>query len=60
MHVLSAFSAVLQVEQYKEKLARALADMENMRERTMRQADKEKQFAIAVSPWPEKSSQPCN
>lgn len=50
MHVLSACSAVLQVEQYKERLARALADMENMRERTMRQADKEKQFAIAVSP----------
>ncbi|CAL8468666.1 g8206 [Coccomyxa elongata] len=38
---------IQEVEQYKERLARALADMENMRERTMRQADKEKQFAIA-------------
>lgn len=40
---------VLQVEEYKDRLARALADMENMRERTMREAKREKQFAISVS-----------
>lgn len=38
----------VQVEEYKDKVARVLADMENMRERTMRQAEREKQFAIAV------------
>jgi hypothetical protein len=38
-----------QVEEYKEKFARALADMENLRERTARAAERSKQFAIGVS-----------
>lgn len=38
----------VQVEEYKEKFARALADMENLRERTARAAERSKQFAIGV------------
>ncbi|KAK9915261.1 hypothetical protein WJX75_006840 [Coccomyxa subellipsoidea] len=38
---------IQEVEKYKDRLARALADMENMRERTMRQAEREKQFAVS-------------
>ena len=49
---MTALLTIMQVEEYKDRLARALADMENMRERTMRQAEREKQFAVSVSCWP--------
>lgn len=50
--IMTALLTIMQVEEYKDRLARALADMENMRERTMRQAEREKQFAVSVSSWP--------
>ena len=50
--IMTALLTITQVEKYKDRLARALADMENMRERTMRQAEREKQFAVSVSSWP--------
>ena len=37
-----------QVADYKDKLVRVLADMENLRERTARQAEQSRSFAIQV------------
>ena len=37
-----------QTDELKERLARALADMENLRERTARAQDQSRQFAIQV------------
>ena len=38
----------MQVDELKERLARALADMENLRERTTRAQEQSRQFAIQV------------
>lgn len=43
---------VLQVAEYKDKLVRVLADMENLRDRTTRQAEQSRQFAIQVCRLP--------
>ena len=40
----------LQVERSKDQVLRTLADMENLRERSARQIDTNKQFAVQVQP----------
>lgn len=41
--------AVLQIEEEKDRLLRALADLENLRERSARQAETTRKFALQVS-----------
>lgn len=38
----------MQIANYKDKLVRVLADMENLRDRTSRQAEQARSFAIQV------------
>lgn len=38
----------MQLADYKDKLVRLLADMENLRDRTSRQAEQSRSFAIQV------------
>lgn len=38
----------VQLSDYKDKLVRLLADMENLRDRTSRQAEQSRSFAIQV------------
>ena len=40
----------VQLANYKDKLVRLLADMENLRDRTNRQAEQARSFAIQVRP----------
>ena len=42
------FHHCLQLANYKDKLVRLLADMENLRDRTNRQAEQARSFAIQV------------
>ena len=47
-HKLEGFSLWPQVDDLKDKLARSLADMENLRDRTARASEQSRNFAIQV------------
>ena len=47
---LQRFMECMQVADYKDKLVHVLADMENLRDRTTRQAEQSRSFAIQVCP----------